>query len=73
MADATKLHEALRLGHGPIWDPATYLLHDKLDQVALQDLAAAHLENQKTLAQAQLTLIEKTQAVLTRSAKSAKA
>jgi hypothetical protein len=70
MADQPTLHELLQFGHRPpVWDPATFLLKDKLDQVALKELAIAHLEHQKALAQAQLALIEKTHAVLSKSAK----
>jgi hypothetical protein len=63
------LHESLVFGHRPIWDPATYLLRDKLDQSVLHELAMLQLENQKTLVQAQLNMIEKTQAILSRAAK----
>ncbi|MBV8708542.1 MAG: hypothetical protein JO182_07000 [Acidobacteriaceae bacterium] len=70
MSDSSQsLHEALVFRRPPIWDPATYLLREKLDQSMLQELAIAHLEHEKVLAQAQLNLIEKTQAIYARAAK----
>ncbi len=69
MSDAQSLHESLIFHRPPIWDPATFLLKDRLDPVALYELAMAHLENQKALAQAQLNIIEKTQAILSKAKK----
>ena len=70
MPDNTQLlHESLLFHRPPVWDPATLLLKDRLDPVALHELAMAQLEHQKALTQAHLSMIEKTQTILSKAKK----
>jgi hypothetical protein len=70
MADQShNLAQLFHFGHGPIFDPATLVLKDRLSDAALREVAGHYLDHQKAMLQAHMKLVENLQAAHAKAAK----